>query len=391
MANQSSYPTTLDPVPTDVISGNTVGSSAWNQYLDGIFNLETKVGVNSSAVAGTVDYILNHASGTLMDHSARHENGGADVMQITGLAGEAASAQKLAIGKTTAGDAYQAGLDFTPVTGLTLSAQDTGSSTRILIGGSGGGASANVYNSTGVWSAPTGTTWIKIMVWGGGGSGGSSSTGAGGGGGGGGAYNERIMAVADVSQPVTATIGAGGIAVAAGNNGNVGGTSSFGTYCYAYGGGGGGGGGSSVAGGGGGGGGINAAGSSAAGAGGAAGGAPTGGAHGVDSTLGGGGGGSSGEIGGFSGWGGAGGGTGTTSNTETVGGNSYWGGAGGGGGSDTGVGANGGTSILGGSGGGGQTGGSNAAAGAQPGGGGGGTEAGNSGAGGAGRVLVLSW
>ena len=56
MANQSTFPTTLDGTPTDVGSGDTIQSSTWNQYMDAIDQLETKVGVNSSAVTGTVDY-----------------------------------------------------------------------------------------------------------------------------------------------------------------------------------------------------------------------------------------------------------------------------------------------------------------------------------------------
>ena len=60
MANQSNFPTTIDTTPTDRTSGDSVPSSDWNIYTDAAVNLETKVGVDSSAVTGSIDYKISN-------------------------------------------------------------------------------------------------------------------------------------------------------------------------------------------------------------------------------------------------------------------------------------------------------------------------------------------
>lgn len=59
MANQSTFPTTLDGTPDDKSAGQVIPSAVWNQYFDGVDQLEIKVGVDNSAVSTTVEYKLN--------------------------------------------------------------------------------------------------------------------------------------------------------------------------------------------------------------------------------------------------------------------------------------------------------------------------------------------
>lgn len=224
------------------------------------------------------------------------------------------------------------------------------------------------------WTKPSLGTMAIIEVWGAGASGAAGNQS---GGGGGGAYNMVMIPLADLASSVSVTVGQGGASVSPNSNGNVGGNSSFGTHCLAYGGGRGAGGG--TGGGGGGGGGVNAVGGNASSSTGAAGGdGPGSGAGGAGGDL---------QNDGVDGdWGGGGGGGGSGA-TVGDGGNSLKGGAGGGGGGDD-DGGSGGTSNHGGDGGDGATGGTNGGDGQQPGGGGGASDNGDSGAGGDGRVRV---
>ncbi|CAB5219975.1 hypothetical protein UFOVP231_25 [uncultured Caudovirales phage] len=228
------------------------------------------------------------------------------------------------------------------------------------------------FTSSGTWNRPTGygaNSRVFIQCWGGGGSGGKISTSCGGGGGGGG-YNERWMLFSDMTNATeTVTVGAGGSAQATNAaNGNVGGTTSFGSKVSAYGGSGGGG----VAASGGGGGGQLTAGtavtSSFAGYGGLPFGNPAGNqGTGADSTP------TAANPGYFNG---GGGGCGAVAGGAA----SVWGGGGGGV-----IGFAAGTSSFAGAGG---AGGTTGTAGTAPSGGGGGSGSGNSGAGGAGQVIV---
>ncbi len=99
------------------------------------------------------------------------------------------------------------------------------------------GSSKEVFTSSGTWTKPTAGTIALITIWGGGGSGGRYQ-GTAAGGGGGGACVQRLFQLSDLPGSAAVTIGAGGAAIAAGTdaNGNVGGTSSFGSLMSAYGG-----------------------------------------------------------------------------------------------------------------------------------------------------------
>ncbi len=93
----------------------------------------------------------------------------------------------------------------------------------------GGGANVQVFTGSGTWTKPASGTIAIIECWGGGG-GGRSVTAQGGGGGGGG-YNRSVLRLSVISASQTVTVAAGGAACTAG------GSSSFGTFCVAYGGG----------------------------------------------------------------------------------------------------------------------------------------------------------
>lgn len=56
MANQSNFPTSFDPEPTDKSSGDRIPSADWNRYLDAVYQLQQKVGIDSSAITTSLDY-----------------------------------------------------------------------------------------------------------------------------------------------------------------------------------------------------------------------------------------------------------------------------------------------------------------------------------------------
>lgn len=115
------------------------------------------------------------------------------------------------------------------------------------------GSTKEVFTASGTWTKPSAGTIALITIWGGGGSGGRIVNDFAGGGGGG-ACVQRLFQLSDLPGSAAVTIGAGGAAIGSGTNanGNVGGTSSFGSLMNAYGGGGGGTSGSTIGGGGGG-------------------------------------------------------------------------------------------------------------------------------------------
>lgn len=88
----------------------------------------------------------------------------------------------------------------------------------------GGDYVMNVYTAPGTWTKPAGLKALKVTVVGGGGAG---KGGSGVGGGGGGTSIEYYDAPA-IPGPQPYTVGSGGAAVTSNNNGNPGGTSSFG-------------------------------------------------------------------------------------------------------------------------------------------------------------------
>lgn len=104
-------------------------------------------------------------------------------------------------------------------------------------------ASVQAFTSSGTWTKPANAQFVLVEVWGAGGGGGRPTAGAtnpAGGAGGGGAYNYEMFLASQLDGSVSVTIGAGGIGAAAnGTSGNNGGSTSFGSYVFAYGGGGG--------------------------------------------------------------------------------------------------------------------------------------------------------
>lgn len=120
---------------------------------------------------------------------------------------------------------------------------------------SGGPTKLRVFSASGLYTPTPGARLVKVLLFGGGGGGGSGSrsmTGvaaSGGAGGGGGGRGHGVFSVAQLSTPVSVTIGAGGsggpaqnLNSTAGSGGAAGGVSRFGDLLAAYGGGGGGGG-----------------------------------------------------------------------------------------------------------------------------------------------------
>lgn len=256
------------------------------------------------------------------------------------------------------------------------------------------GIDVQQFTSSGTWTKPAGynaSCPVLVRAWGGGG-GGATGDGSddGGGGGGGGACVDVWCRLSDLGATETVTVGSGGAAQTSTNqDGNAGGTTTFGGFMSAYGGaggvdantnsfGGGGGGGAGVAG-------AGNADNSGDGENGGAGGSPDGAAAGANGYFGGGGGGNEDNNGGASVYGGGGGGGGgAVSGTGGDGGASVSGGGGGGGGGASA--SSGGTSTTGGAGGAGGNG--TGTAGSQPGGGGGGCVGSTSGAGADGQVEV---
>ncbi len=98
---------------------------------------------------------------------------------------------------------------------------------------------SKTYTSTSTFTVPPGVSGFIIDAFGGGGGGGSGSTGDGrsGPGGGGGAHAQVKVPAIAAGTSVTVTVGSGGAGgTGSGAGGSSGGTSSFGTYVYAYGG-----------------------------------------------------------------------------------------------------------------------------------------------------------
>lgn len=73
----TNFPTSLDSF-TDRISGDTIAEGDVNDPHDAIEAIEVKVGINSSTVNTTIDYILKNTTGG-------HDHDGSDSKLLTGL------------------------------------------------------------------------------------------------------------------------------------------------------------------------------------------------------------------------------------------------------------------------------------------------------------------
>lgn len=446
----TNYPSGIDTNGTggtlNVQAGTTplaTGHVSSHQNLtDSVIALETKVGVDASAVTTTIDYKLKSTSS--IDPGHKHTNTSvtlalddlSDVVITTPINGNGLtyngsnwinSTTSVADASTTVKGVTELNVaPASPTVPIAIGSNNTKSGTiasgsnkvedeadtsatssagkLVRMDANGKVAEGATYfdyqafTSGGTWTKPTGLTGnenVYVQVWGGGGAGGGvpSAGNVGGGGGGGGAFIDASFKAADLGSTVTVTIGAAVSGTT--TSGGAGNTSSFGTLAVS-GGGGGAVGVNNTDSGAGGGGGIYTAGSSSTSSTGGAGGDPVGGAAATNSAGfgGGGGGGTGGTGGGKSVYGGGGGGSCGSGSSGTVGGASIKGGGGGGGGGSSSSGAAG-ASMLGGAGGAGATNG-NGSAGVAPGGGGGGaggggavTHTGGGGARGECRVWVL--
>lgn len=94
--------TTLDETLTDGPTGDDVLAAHQNNQNAAIKALELKVGIDGSEDTSSIDYRINELemaigdtvdTATFNDHSARHEFGGDDVLNVSGLSGELADPQ----------------------------------------------------------------------------------------------------------------------------------------------------------------------------------------------------------------------------------------------------------------------------------------------------------
>ena len=174
------YPTSIDtllnPATTDPVTSPSHSLEHANAN-DAIEALEAKVGVNSSAVTGSIDYKLTSPSSVSPGHMH------------------------------TLSD-----LTTPPV--------------------------IHVYTASGTWTKPAGLKYVTVELVGGGGGGGGSGPNAGGagGGGGGGGYSRKLIVTGTLGATETVTIGAAGIGGVTTLSGGTGGTTSFGAHLSGLGG-----------------------------------------------------------------------------------------------------------------------------------------------------------
>jgi hypothetical protein len=182
-------------------------------------------GVGTAPAWGKIG-LTTHVSGTL-----GVANGG------TGIA--TATAYAVLCGGTTGTGAFQS-VASVGTSGQVLTSNGAGALPTFQNAGGVPGKTliqVDIITASGTWTRPANATTAEVYVWGGGGSGAASaspsaSQGSGGSGGGGGGFSyEYLTSLPNASESVT--VGAGGAAPSAGaNNGNAGGTSSFGTSPY---------------------------------------------------------------------------------------------------------------------------------------------------------------
>lgn len=181
---------------------------------DTIEAIQTKLGVNNSAVATTIDYLLKSTSSV----SPGHKHVSSEITDLTPISSSTGVADGGKLIKTNFSGVLDQSFTTAPIVRTYLNAA-----------------------SPATWTKPTGLKYVVVETQGsGGGGGGTSTTDTGGGGGGGGGYARKLIAAAALGATETVTIAAGGSAGGdGGTDGGNGGTSSFGTHCTGTGGGGG--------------------------------------------------------------------------------------------------------------------------------------------------------
>lgn len=206
----TSFPTSLQDLdPTRGTTGQALSNPNHITHHttedDTIEALQTKVGVDSSAVATSIDYLLKNTSSSNPGH--KHT--------FTSLS------------------------DFNVSSPADKEVLKYNSSSGKWENKTGAIPTVHAFTGSGTWSKPSGLRYAVIELVGAGGGGGG---GAGGGGGGGGGYSRKIVDAGSLGATETVTIGAAGTAGATGSpptQGGSGGTTSFGSHCQGSGGGGG--------------------------------------------------------------------------------------------------------------------------------------------------------
>jgi len=274
----ANFPTTLDSYTTLVDNTDNVTANHPNARGSAIAAIEAKVGVGSSAVPTSHDYLFTHLPGqaanwdigtftlTALKFTSDQATGTApftvaSTTVVTDLNSDTTDGKHVAgtngAGEITTNDGTQT-LTNKTLTSPTLTTPTITSGLAAAQGGTGSTAAANaasgvvvlnassqlpavdgslitgivtgrqLFTSTGTFTTPTGISFVFVsMVGGGGGGGGGGSSVWEGSGGGSGAYVIRQATTVVAGSGYTVTVGAAGTAGAYQGHGGNGGNSSF--------------------------------------------------------------------------------------------------------------------------------------------------------------------